>query len=88
MLCQLRFFSAILKLVLEGIQTYDVLCDLVNLHRELHVKCTFLLDFVPNLRFVMRRARMNFLLLYETDCLGANRDCRAFILFIKVYKLG
>ena len=54
MLCQLRFFSAILKLVLEGIQTYDVLCDLVNLHRELHVKCTFLLDFVPNLRFVVR----------------------------------
>ena len=53
MLSDIRLFSACFKVIIERVQAYDIFCDLIDLHSELHVNCIFLFDFVSQVCLIV-----------------------------------
>ena len=53
MLSDIRLFPVGIKVIIERIKAYDILCDLIYLHSEFHVNCILLLDFVSQMCFIV-----------------------------------
>ena len=87
MLSDIRLFSACFKVIIERVQAYDIFCDLIDLHSELHVNCIFLFDFVSQVCLIVGWSWMDLFLLNETNRLRINRNSRIFLFFLEVKQL-